>query len=421
MTAERENIHLQSELARLSAVNLFCWVTAACATPYLFFLQSSGDYLSLGVMLGIIFCFLFSTWLNKTGQISPARFLIVFTTNFSVLYFSTRLGYNSGIHLYLCTSPLIVYLLFDFRLKWQIIFCLSCYFLTFILVYLQSRYDLFPSKPMGADFTRILYGLNFCFTLLISFFLIIYFANNNAAYNLMLQERNEFLLIHQSALMTQIADRVMAEAKLIDLLEEKNILLSEIHHRVKNNLAVVSGLLELQCMNLEDEKAKSVLVESRNRIKSLALIHESLYQHENLASIHLDNYLSRLLPEISHAYTGISGTVKLEITVASIELELSQAIPCSLLLNELVSNAYKHAFQDRLDGILSIVGSLVDGEIYLLVKDNGNGLPIPTARRKDSLGMILIQTFVQQLKGRLESRNDGGAVFEIWFPYMKGK
>jgi two-component sensor histidine kinase len=416
MNVQSGNIHLQSEQARLRAINLFCWVTAACATPYLFFLRINSDTRSIIVMCGIIAIFILSPILNKKGMKRMARTLIVLDTNFAVLYFSSILGYNSGIHLYLFTSPLIVYLLFDFKHKGWIILALSSYLITFIVVYLQSRYAFIPTKPMSDDFTHLLYGINFCFTLFLSFVLIIYFANNNAAYNHMLLERNEFLTVHQSALMTQIADRIKAESKLRESLAEKNILLSEIHHRVKNNLAVVSGLLELQSMSTDDQKTKEIFAESRNRIKSLAHIHESLYQHENLAIIRFDRYFERILPDISSSYAGLSGQVKLIVQVDPVELEISQAIPCGLLMNEVISNAYKHVFRYLSAGELTVVMRMEEKEVFLMVKDNGSGLPSEGQMKADSLGMTLIQAFVMQLKGRMEKSNEPGAVFRIWFP-----
>ncbi len=419
MSSETGNIHLQSEQARLRAINLFCWVTAACATPYLFFLRMTEDTRSILVMCGIIALFILSPILNQKGLKTISRTLIVFDTNFAVLYFSSVLGYNSGIHLYLFTSPLIVYLLFDFKQKARIILALSSYLLTFIIVYLQSRYSIFPARPMSEDFTHLLYGINFCFTLFLSFVLIIYFANNNAAYNHILQERNEFLTVHQSALMTQIADRITAEGKLRESLAEKNILLSEIHHRVKNNLAVVSGLLELQSMNTEDEKVREIFAESRNRIKSLAHIHESLYQNENLALIRLDKYLQRILPDISNSYAGLAGAVKLEMDMEPIELGISEAIPCGLLMNEIISNAYKHVFRHKPNGILSVELKREKDEIYLMLKDNGPGFPEEKNKRTDTLGLTLIDAFVRQLKGRLSMTNESGAVFRIWFPVKK--
>ncbi|MFI5151558.1 MAG: sensor histidine kinase [Bacteroidia bacterium] len=416
MSVQGGNIHLQSEQARLRAINLFCWVTAACAAPYLFFLKTTNDFPSILVMCGIILIFLISPVLNKRGLKILSRVLIVLNTNFAVLYFSSILGYSSGIHLYLFTSPLIVYLLFDFKHKGRIILALSSYLVTFILVYLQSQYTFLAVKPLSQDFTHLLYGINFCFTLFLCFVLIIYFANNNAAYNHMLAERNEFLTVHQSALMTQIADRITAEGKLRESLAEKNILLSEIHHRVKNNLAVVSGLLELQSMETEDEKLKEIFAESRNRIKSLAHIHESLYQQENLAFIRFDRYFERILPDISNSYAGLSGKVRLDIRMDPVELEISMAIPCGLLMNEIVSNAFKHVFRYQEEGLLTVVMKKEEEKVFLMVSDSGSGFPDEKGGKKESLGMTLIEAFVMQLKGKMELSNEHGAVFRIWFP-----
>jgi two-component sensor histidine kinase len=419
MTAKTENIHLQSMQARIRAINLFCGVTALLASPYLVFLGIIKDFTSMAIMAIIILLFLLSILLNKKGMVSVSRILIVVDTNFAVLYFSALFGIDSGIHLYLFTSPLIVYLLFDFKQKGKIIGALSSYLFTFIVVYLESKLNFLHRQIAHTDYAQILYGVNFCFTLFLSFVLIIYFANNNAAYNHILLERNEFLLVHQSALMGQIAERIAAEEKLMESIREKDILLSEIHHRVKNNLAVVTGLLELQSMTTDDEKVKAIFSESKNRIRSLALIHESLYQHENLASIGFDKYFSRIFTEISRSYPAQAGQVDLQVDIEPVQFDIGQAIPCGLLLNEILSNAYKYAFVGRSKGMILVKLKKADGRIYLEVKDDGVGLPPESERRSGSLGMILISSFVKQLKGTIQVSNAEGASFRISFPYKE--
>jgi two-component sensor histidine kinase len=412
---EKDTIHIQSDKARLKAINLFCAVTSVMACPYLFFLIYHKDYKSMGVMALIMLSFLTCILLNQWKFKTASRFLVVFVTNLSVLYFSCLLGMKSGIHLYLFTAPLIVYMLFDFKEKRRIVLTLMSYAFTFALICLQSRYRLFPDSPMDESTTHLFYILSFSFALFLSFVLIIYFAHNNAAYNTILQDRNEFLTVHQAALIGQIEERLVTEAKLKDSLEEKNVLLSEIHHRVKNNLAVVSGLLELQSMNTEDEKVIEVFTQSRNRIKSLALIHESVYQNENLSSIRFDRYFEQILQVIRNSYPSIGGEVLCNVEIGPIELEIARAIPCGLLLNEIVTNAFKHVFKSHVSGVLHISLTSESGLIHLMVRDNGPGLPETAKTNPGSLGMTLIDSFVKQLKGSLQIRNEHGAVFHITF------
>jgi len=419
MTGGKENIHLQSESARIRTINIFCAVTAILATPYVFFLLYLRDYLSTGVMAVIICLFLSCILLNKNGRTGIARLLILADTNFAVLYFSSLFGFESGIHLYLFTSPLIVYLLYNFRQTANITLAFSTYLFTFIAVFLLDKTHHFYHPLPASAMLSVLYGVNFCFALLLAFLLIVYFATNNAAYNQILEKQNDFLQTHEEALMKQISERITAEEKLQKSLHEKNILLSEVHHRVKNNLALISGLLELQSMYTEDVQVQALFSESRTRIKSLAALHESLYQTENISSIRFDLYFERIFAEVSKTYPAIAGQIELRTSIEPIELDMSQAIPSGLLVNEIISNAYKYAFIGRDRGQILVTASKEKGSIKLLVKDDGCGLPPETETSKKTFGMTLINAFVQQLNGHLETSNDKGACFRITFPHKR--
>jgi two-component sensor histidine kinase len=419
MFTKNENIHLQSEQVRIRTINLFCGVTTALASPYLIFLLFLGAYISAAVMAGIMFGFLFSIFLNRKGRIVSSRLLILASTNFAVLYFSSLFGYASGIHLYLFTSPLIVYLLYNFKQTRKIVFAFSSYVFTFVAIFLMDRLQIFQHHLESTVMTQVLYGANFCFALTLAFLLIVYFASNNAAYNQMLEKQNSFLQLHESALLEQIEERAVAEKRLKESLHEKDILLSEIHHRVKNNLALVSGLLELQGLHSADEKVQAVFAESCNRIKSLASIHESLYQTENLSFIRFDSYFESIFTEASKTYLTEAGHVELNASIDPIKLDLSQAIPCGLLVNEIISNAYKYAFKSAQKGQINVTAKEEEGCIKLMVRDNGCGLPPLHEIGSGSFGMTLITSFVQQLKGKLETSNENGAVFRISFPYKK--
>ncbi len=419
MSGVEANMHLQSEQARIRTVNLFCGATALLGSPYLFFLVRLHDYLSTAVMAAIIAVFLLCISLNRKGFIAASCLLIVINTNFSVLYFSSLLGFTSGIHLYLFTSPLIVYLLFDFKQRGKIILTFASYLFTFIAIFLIDKYQVFDYKLPDSSLIPFLYGLNFCFALILAFLLIVYFANNNASYNHVLEKQNLFLLLHKDTLMDQIAERLQAEEKLKESLQEKNVLLSEIHHRVKNNLALVSGLLELQGLSETDEKVQAVFSQSRNRIKSLAAIHESLYQSENIACIRFDQYFQKLFNEVIKLYPATAADIELRSTLQPIKLDIAQAIPCGLLVNEIISNAYKYAFTGRTRGLIQVTATEKESFVILEVRDDGCGLPPENEMRSGSLGMTLIASFVQQLKGTLEKRNENGAVFRICFPYKK--
>ena len=230
-----------------------------------------------------------------------------------------------------------------------------------------------------------------------------------------------------------ITERKQAEEQIKTSLREKEILLKEIHHRVKNNLQVISGLLDLQSSYIEDEQALHAFQESRNRIKSMALIHERLYQTETLAQIDFAEYVNSLVGYLRQIYG--TGGANLRLNIAPVFLTIEQAIPCGLITSELVSNAMKHAFPPD---TLSLSEGLIKGteghEIYielqategsqqvegqrltLLVRDNGVGLPLDVDfRRAKSLGMTLVTSLVKQIRGTIELRSEEGTAFEITF------
>ncbi|MEX0929673.1 MAG: histidine kinase dimerization/phosphoacceptor domain -containing protein [Balneolales bacterium] len=201
-------------------------------------------------------------------------------------------------------------------------------------------------------------------------------------------------------------------------LKEKEILLSEIHHRVKNNLAVVSALLELEMDHLKDDKVKEILVNSVSRVKSMAIIHEKLYDAGNFSHLEFNRYIKDLVDKISMAYINTYKKITFQIEAPEeVHLNLNQAIPCALLLNELLINAYKHAFKDRKKGKIQIRISEKDNRVELRVKDDGVGLPDDFHSGKvTSLGIDLVNTWVRQLEATMDVKNANGSTFTINFP-----
>ncbi len=217
-----------------------------------------------------------------------------------------------------------------------------------------------------------------------------------------------------------ISDRKEAEEQLQASLEEKDLLLKEVHHRVKNNLQVISSIFSLQSQTLEDKQALAILEESQNRISSMALIHEKLYQAANLANIDFAEYIRDLTYHLLASYNVNPDWVQTEMNIQSIQLNLDSAIPCGLLINELVSNSLKHGFPNQRQGKIYIFLGIIDeaeATIALKVEDDGVGLPEGfNPRKSSSLGVSLITSLTQQLRGTLKFQNNPGASFEITFP-----
>ena len=227
-----------------------------------------------------------------------------------------------------------------------------------------------------------------------------------------------FSFYGKSALLTlarDITDRKQAEEQIKASLKEKEVLLKEIHHRVKNNLQIVSSLLYLQSRKTSDDQVLSVLRESQTRVRSMALIHEKLYQCDDLANINLADYIRSLTSYLLNSYGVATHMVKLSVNVESAPLGLDRAIPCGLIINELVSNALKYAFPQGRRGEI-LVGLLRDGvgKLILTVKDNGVGLPEDMdIDDTPSLGLQLVNTLVRQLDGTIEVDRRGGTEFKM--------
>ncbi|HWQ18524.1 MAG TPA: PAS domain S-box protein [Methanotrichaceae archaeon] len=215
-----------------------------------------------------------------------------------------------------------------------------------------------------------------------------------------------------------ITDRKQSEDLLKSSLQEKEVLLKEVHHRVKNNLQIIHSLLNIQSRYVRDENTRSALAESRGRIKSMALIHEILYRSGNLAKVSFAVYIKSLIEAIFSSYNVDKGRVRYKLNLEEVFLEIDQAISGGLILNELVTNCLKHAFTDGREGLIQIELHSADGAIVLVIVDNGIGLPAGSIGSQDSrsLGLTLVDSLVKQLKGRTEIDLSRGTEFRITFP-----
>jgi two-component sensor histidine kinase len=220
-----------------------------------------------------------------------------------------------------------------------------------------------------------------------------------------------------------ITSRKIAEENVATSLKEKETLLYEIHHRVKNNLAVISSLLGLQAIHMKDDRLKDALNDSRNRIQAMATIHETLHQSDNLAYIDMNSYLSNLATTVFANYR-IEGRINLEIDTDKILMETNHASPVGLLINELISNSLKYAFPENQRGLINIqLKKSANDQIELIYTDNGIGIPENINWKKtDSLGLQLVKTIVQdQLDGGIELKSDKGTCFIIKFEHLQNK
>ncbi|MCX5632252.1 MAG: ATP-binding protein [Phycisphaerae bacterium] len=210
----------------------------------------------------------------------------------------------------------------------------------------------------------------------------------------------------------------MQNEKLEESLRQKEMLLRELHHRVKNNMQVISSLLRLQSRTLDDKKAIAVFSECQNRIKTMALIHEKFYHSEDLSNIDFETYVKDLVKTLVEFYDVSQNKITVDINIENISLEIDTAISCGLIINELISNSLKYAFPQGAKGNIGV--SILPAEedyVEMIISDNGIGLPAELDFQKtETLGLQIVNTFVKnQLSGEIELDRSAGTKFKIKF------
>ena len=207
------------------------------------------------------------------------------------------------------------------------------------------------------------------------------------------------------------------EKKIINSLNEKNILIREIHHRVKNNLQIISSLLNLQSKYIDDDEILTIFSESQNRIKSMALIHEKLYHSNDFSKVDFSSYIKTIARQL---VSSINPKVAVNIKCDDISMTIEQAIPCGLIINELITNSLKYAFPNNRYGKILITIEETNSEYILVIEDNGIGFPQKiNFRTTETLGMQLVVILTEQLSGKIEMKINNGTIFTISIPKRK--
>ena len=217
------------------------------------------------------------------------------------------------------------------------------------------------------------------------------------------------------ALQAEIAQRRSAEEAARHA-REKEVLLQEIHHRVKNNLQIITSLLRMQSRVMQDPAFRDALLECQNRVAAMALIHDKLYRARDLARVSFPEYVRDLTSNILTSYTLPASSVRVNLDVDDMSLSLDSAVPCGLILNELISNCLKHAFPLGHSGTVHVGFHAAGDQLCLVVRDDGIGMPADVdLERTNSLGWRLIRALVQQLGGFVQCHTAGGTVVELRF------
>lgn len=214
-----------------------------------------------------------------------------------------------------------------------------------------------------------------------------------------------------------LSERKQAEQHIQAALLQKDILLREVHHRVKNNLQVVHSLLDLQALKIQDPELVAMLRDSQNRIRSMSLIHQTLYQSKDVAQVDFERFLSGLLPRLMESHVLPVGGVQVEVQANDVKLPINEAIPCGLIVNELVSNALKHGFDSNRQGTIQVLMEQgPDREIHLSISNDGYPMPEELdLQRTSSLGLQLVSLLTQQLNGQFTVQRANPTRFTVRF------
>ncbi|MBS1637247.1 MAG: sensor histidine kinase [Bacteroidetes bacterium] len=359
-----------------------------------------GDAFSGTVLEGFAAICLSGFWINKLHLHRFAVSFLFISISLAVFYFDSYSGLASGTFLYHFPLILAIAFLFDVKKDRSIMFFHFTFILALLAINVLTHYTLFESRFLTANDRYGMFAFNLPFSsAAVGFFIYRTVANNN----------RESILYKR-----RIEEQQAAELALKQALHEKEILLAELHHRVKNNLAVIAGLFNLKLNSTPNDEARNVLVECRNRVKSMALIHDRLYKSDSLSNINFVRYIEELVREISASYPGQNKNIVVHTHIQNINLNVNTAIPLGLLLNELLSNCYKHAFTGRDSGNIEISFIREGDQIKLMVADNGIGIS-PGYDQTESIGVTVILSLAEQLDGACSFINKEGTRFELSF------
>ena len=244
---------------------------------------------------------------------------------------------------------------------------------------------------------------------------VICFENVGAPREWTLQEQKYGLVTAQMLSLTIESHNKQLAKKALELaLEEQTILLQEVNHRVKNNLSIVASLMNLQSEKSHDDYHKQLFMECRNRLESIASVHELIYKAKSYSHINFKEYLNQIIEHISNSYKSYEH-IKIVKGITDVHVDISSAIPMALIVNELITNAYKHAFNNKKEGIIEISLLENNNQVFLTIKDNGNGFD-KTVVPKNSIGMDILSGLIEQIEGTYNlTSNEKGTLYKISF------
>lgn len=325
--------------------------------------------------------------INAKGYVMTAITYVFCVSNILLTVFSIRLGELSLTHVHFILLIIGIALLYQYRKStfyfyFNLIFTLIC--VIFVLLSFQfGWFNQFLDQSLNPDLSR---HLNYIMLIVVS--LVFTF--------------------------TVVYTYYQQQASILQSLQEQKILLAEVNHRVKNNMAVIIGLLNMKRNISNNTETKKDLDDVKARVMSMSLVHDRMYSDGNASAVDMDGYVEDLVNEISHSFN-LFNKVKFEVSVEKLTIEVSIAIPLGLILNEIITNAMKHAFKDTANPMIYIEIKRKEGDLlHVTVRDNGSGLQ-EMQKSTDRMGMVLIEALTEQIGGVHEFSEDNGLRFDLAF------
>lgn len=382
---------------RLLRIANFSGIICDLFTVVLIYTHTSG-YEVLSPVLGTLFFVLNHFFLrNKPNLLRISFVLASIIISFQIVYHTYLLGWDGGFYFFFLLLPTIFLLNLRWSKQWILwynLFFFAVLFSTFFLLFEKT-----PEIIISSEQLQLIFNLNLLVVILVIFLVLIFFQRLIREKDVQLIAQNEELTVKNKEI-TQQRDQL-------------EVLLKEVHHRVKNNLQVISSLVSLQLNDMQDDKAKYALEETQRRIASIALIHQKLYQGKDIDKVRFNDYLQEIVDYHFSMNPNVSTSINYD---QHLVLDLDLAMPLGLIVSELISNSYKHAFKGVEDPKLNIVLSDQKGYYSVIVSDNGIGLPEDfSLLQADSLGMEIIQALAEQINAELNYKSQDGTIFYVNF------
>ncbi|MEO1053307.1 MAG: histidine kinase dimerization/phosphoacceptor domain -containing protein [Bacteroidota bacterium] len=407
------------EMRKVRLLNTLSLVGTVIFLCYLIISLSIGNFAMLGldaILLGIC---IVTVLFQKYGFYTLARIWFILVLNLVFVFLSIKLDHTKNIHISFVFLAVLPLLFFEGKIPVIMLLISTVFFCAVNYYYIQHQFVDMSDTEVFYSFLNPSFA--FIFTYLIVWRLKFEYLKTedlNKENTNTLKLQSEAINAQNEEIRTQNEELKEVTKRLYNSLDEKNVLLREVHHRVKNNLQIVLSLLNTQIRNIQDSQLAEAILQCQNRIQSMVLIHQSLYDTGNVAKLRMDKYINDMFKSFEYSYQKQVNTVNTNLDVDPIELDLGLAVPLGLIINELVGNAFKYAFLASSNGELHVKLKALEEEqdrYLLVISDNGQGLERTDITSYESLGLNLVQGLVNQIQGELDVDNKGGTKFEIRF------